>query len=154
MKPYAEDLRKRIVHVLEAQTATQPQVAERFAVSLSFVEKVWRRWRTTGSCAAQPHAGGRQRSLQAVAGAIRAAVAQDPDITLAALCGQGATEGGPLVSQKTMCRELQQLKLPLKKSLSMPVSRRHHGGGGCGQSSRTGASASCWTTYGLLMKRG
>ena len=32
--------------------------------TFTFVEKLWRRWRETGSCAALPHAGGRQRALR------------------------------------------------------------------------------------------
>ena len=115
------------MQAVEAQAETQPEVAERFAVSLSFVEKVWRRWRTQGSCAALPHAGGRQRSLQEAGGAIRAAVASQADITLAALCEQVARAGGPQVSEKTMGRELQRLKLPLKKSLSTPASGKRRG---------------------------
>lgn len=127
MKPYSQDLRERIIRGLEARVETQPEIAERFAVSLSFVEKVWRRWRTTGSCAARPHAGGRVRSLRAAEAVIRAAVASDPDLTLATLCEQLDQRGGPQVSQKTMCLELQRLRLPLKKSLSMPVNGRRRG---------------------------
>jgi transposase len=127
MKPYSQDLRERIIREVEAQVETQPEIAERFAVSLSFVEKVWRRWRTTGRCAALPHAGGRQRRLQEVEGVLRAAVAQDSDITLSALCAQVEQGGGPAVSQKTMCRELQRLRLPRKKSPSTRVSGRPRG---------------------------
>ena len=127
MKPYSQDLRERIIQELEAQAESQPEIAERFAVSLSFVEKVWRRWRTTGSRAARPPAGGRSRRLRAAEGAIRAAVASDPDLTLAALCEQVEQGGGPRVSKKTMCLELQRLNLPLKKSPSTRVNGRHHG---------------------------
>jgi len=127
MKAYSEDLRERIVRELEAHVETQPEIAERFAVSLSFVEKLWRRWRETGNSAARPHGGGRQRSLQKAEATIRAEVARAPDLTLAALCERVEHAGGPRVSEKTMCRELQRLHLPLKKSPSMPVSGRRHG---------------------------
>ena len=127
MKPYSQDLRERIVWAIEARAGSQPEIAARFAVSLSFVEKVWRRWRTTGSCAARPHAGGRARQLQGTEGVIRAAVAQQADITLAALCEQVVEVGGPRVSTKTMCVELQRLQLPRKKSHFMPVSGRRRG---------------------------
>lgn len=42
-------------------------------------------------------------------------------MTLAALCERVTQAGHPQVSTKTMCIELQRLKLPLKKSRSMPV---------------------------------
>jgi transposase len=116
MKPYSQDLRERIVRGLEAHEESQVEIAERFAVSLSCVEKLWRRWRTTGKCAALPHAGGRQRRLGAIEAVLRAAVRRDPDITLEALCEPVGQAGGPQVSTKTMCVELQRLNLPLKRS--------------------------------------
>ena len=57
MRAYSEDLRERIIEALEAQDGSQAEIAARFAVSLSFVAKLWRRWRTTASCASQPHGG-------------------------------------------------------------------------------------------------
>ena len=122
MRPYSQDLRERIVQALEAQDESQVEIAERYAVSLSFVEKLWRRWRTTGSCGARPRAGGRQRSLRGAETFIGAELAQEPDMTLALLCERVAQAGHPQVSTKTMCIELPRLKLPLKKSRSMPVS--------------------------------
>ena len=96
-------------------------------MSLSFVEKLWRRWRTTGSCAARPRAGGRQRSLRSAEALIGAELTDSPDLTLARLCERVAQAGHAQVSSKTMCIELQRLKLPLKKSRSMPVSVTRRG---------------------------
>jgi transposase len=121
MRPYSQDLRERIVDELAAQDESQAEVAQRFAVSLSFVEKLWRRWRTTGSCAAQPHAGGRQRSLRSVEAFIRAELARHPAMTWAALCQRVVQAGHRRVSPKTMCLELKRLKLPLKKNRSTPA---------------------------------
>lgn len=122
MRPYSQDLRERIVDALEGQDESQAELAERYAVSLSFVEKLWRRWRTTGSCAARPRAGGRQRSLRSAEALIGAELTDSPDLTLARLCERVAQAGHAQVSSKTMCIELQRLKLPLKKSRAMPVS--------------------------------
>jgi transposase len=122
MKPYSQDLREKIVRALEAQEETQEEIAERFAVSTSFVVKLWRRWRTTGSAAALPHAGGRRRSLQAAELVIRRAVARQPDLTLAELCESVSATGGVAVSTKTMCLELRRLALPRKKSRSTTAS--------------------------------
>jgi transposase len=127
MRAYSQDLRERIVEALEAHEESHAEIAERFAVSLSLVDKLWRRWRTTGSCAPQPHGGGRQRSLRAAEGLIRAELAQQSDMTLAALCERVAQAGHRQVSTKTMCLELQRLKLPLKKNYSRRVSAILHG---------------------------
>jgi len=127
MRSYSQDLRERIVHALEAQDESQEEIAERFAVRLSFVEKLWRRWRTTSSCVARPHAGGRQRSMRGAEALIRAELAHAPAMTLAALCERVAHAGHPRVSTKTMCVELQRLKLRLKKSRSTPVSATQSG---------------------------
>ncbi len=122
MRPYSQDLREKVVRALEAQDETQSEIAERFAVSTSFVVKLWRRWRATGSAAALPHAGGRGRSLQASESVLRREVARQPDLTLAELCEQVAAAGGLSVSTKTMCLELRRLDLPRKKSRSTTVS--------------------------------
>lgn len=120
MKPYSQDLRNRILQALEAGTATQRAIAERFCVSGSFVEKLWQRWRRSGSSAAKPHAGGRQGSLKDHLEFLRHEVAKQPDATLADLRDRLAAAQGPQVSPATICRALQRLKLPRKKSRSMP----------------------------------
>lgn len=126
MKPYSQDLREKLIRALEAGE-TQEEVADRFTVSLSFVEKLWRRWRETGSCAALPHAGGRQRALREHEAAIRKEVASQPDVTLAELSERLASAGAPAVSLATICAELQRLDLPRKKSRSITASERPSG---------------------------
>ena len=108
------------------QEETQAEIADRFTVSLSFVEKLRRRWRRTGKVEALPHAGGGRRKLQACEEMLRAEVREVPDITLVTLCERAVELKGVQVSPKTMCVELQRLRLPRKKSRSMPVSVRPH----------------------------
>jgi transposase len=124
MKPYSPDLRRRIVAALEAGEETQSEIAERFQVSRSFVEKLWARWRTSGSCDAKPHAGGRKRSLSADQPRIRTEIAAQPDVTLAELCQRVTSAGGARASTSMMCREVKRLKLPRKKSHSTTLSVR------------------------------
>jgi transposase len=124
MNPYSYDLRKKIVSALEERDGTQEEVAERFSVSLSFVEKVWRRWRTTGSFSALPHGGGRKPSLQGHAEVIRKEIARQPDATLEELVEYLTSKGAPRVSLATMCLELQRLSLPRKKSRSTTQNAR------------------------------
>jgi len=122
MKPYSQDLREKIVRALEGDN-TQEEMADRFSVSLSFVEKLWRRFRTTGSCAALPHAGGRLRTLREHEAALRKEVAAQPDLTLEELCTRVQAAGAPSVCLATMCAELQRLDLPRKKSRSTTASK-------------------------------
>jgi len=50
-------------------------MAERFWVSLSCVETLWRRFRRSGNGAAKPHAGGKHRARVAVQSAAVATAA-------------------------------------------------------------------------------
>jgi transposase len=116
MRAYSQDLRQRIVEALEADEKTQPEIADRFGVSVSFVEKLWYRWRKTGSCAALAHGGGPKRALADDQALIRAEIARQPDISLTELCQRVAQSGGANASPSMMCRELKRLKLQRKKS--------------------------------------
>src|SRR5262245_34130610 len=107
MKPYSQDLREKIIQSLEAQEETQSDIADRFAVSLSFVEKLCRQWQTTGSCAAKPYAGGQQRRLRDHPETLRNPVAKQPDATLEELSDQIVKAKRPQASRSTVCRELQ-----------------------------------------------
>jgi transposase len=124
MRPYSQDLREKIVRALEAQEESQTEIADRFGVSLSFVEKLWSRWRTSGTCAALPHAGGRKRSLKDHHALIRREVGKQADITLDELRQRLTEAGASIVSLKTICLELKRLRLPRKKSRSTTQSKR------------------------------
>ena len=118
MKPYSSDLRDRIIRVLESGEETQGTIAERFCVSLSFVEKLWQRFRRSGRSAAKPHAGGKRRALKDHTALLRREVEKQPDATLEELRERIAAAQGPRVSSATICRELQRLNLPVKKNRS------------------------------------
>src|SRR5262245_25895886 len=127
MRPYSQDLRERILRAMRAGEESQGKIAQRFTVSRSFVERLWQRWRQTGSCAALPHGGGRARSLRPAEELIRQLVAEDSDITLTTLCARVEQRTGIQISAKTMCLEIQRLRLPRKKSPSRLASGRRHG---------------------------
>lgn len=123
MKAYSNDLRLKIIETIQVNELPQVEIAAQFGVSKSFVEKLWNRFRTTGSYEAKPHGGGVERFLKNDEELIRELVAQTPDATLAELCEKVAeTTGKPAVTTATMCLELQRLKLPLKKSRFTPRS--------------------------------
>jgi transposase len=116
MKAISNDLRLRIIEVLQENQETQPEIAERFSVSLSFVEKLWHRFRSTGSYEAKPHGGGRKRVLAEHEELIREKVKKQPDITLAELSEEilAKTEVSS-ISLVTISEELSRLGLPRKK---------------------------------------
>lgn len=124
MKAFSQDLRERIIQAIQQNEETQDEIARHFKVSLSFLEKLWRRWRNSASCAAKPHAGGAVRHLKEHAATLRAAVTNQPDATLPELGACVVAAKGPAVSTATLCRELQRLNLPLKKSRCTPMNGR------------------------------
>ncbi len=116
MQPISNDLRRRIIEAIQENEEAQPEIAERFAVSLSTLEKLWRRFGVTGKFEALPHAGGRKRRLETDEELLRAEVAAQPDITLAELSAKVASQKNqPPVSLSTMSEELRRLELPRKK---------------------------------------
>ena len=115
MKAYSIDLRQRIVLAVESGEASQAEVAAQYAVSLSFVERLLRRWRTTQSLAPLHGKPGPKRKLEPYAAWLRAEVHRQPDATLAELCERVAQAHGLQAHPSLMWRELQQLDLPLKK---------------------------------------
>lgn len=118
MKPFSNDLRHRIIDRIQTNEESQPEIAEHFAVSLSFVEKLWSRFRSTGKFAALPHAGGRARSLKQDEDLIRQQIAEQPDATLEELAQKIAAQTGKSrVSATTISQELCRLNLPQKRMI-------------------------------------
>jgi transposase len=83
MSVYSQDLRQRVIDTLERQEGSFRKVATRFRVSLSFVTRLVRHRRATGSVEPKPHAGGRPPALgpddlERLRGLIR----ESPDATL------------------------------------------------------------------------
>ena len=115
MKPYSQDLRKRVLARVIASKQTQASIAASFKVSLSTVEKWLRRKRETGKTMPWPPPHGPKRALQDYAPLLRAEIKQQPDLTLGELCARVARRAGVEVSPSTMCRALQHLHLPRKK---------------------------------------
>lgn len=122
MKPYSNDLRRRIVEAYEANEYTQQQVANLFGVSQATVKNLVRRKRDTGSTDALPHAGGKKPLLNDKARTyIQHVITQTNDLTLAELCQRVKGRHKKKVSRPTMSRVLQTLGLPRKKSRSTPA---------------------------------
>ena len=119
MAAYSIDLRQKILRAWERHLGSQRSIADIFGVSLAFVEKVLRQYRATGDLAPKPHAGGQKPRLDAAAQTVvQRLMGANPDTTLAELCTGVAAQTGVRVSVPTMCRVLQRLGLPRKKSRS------------------------------------
>ena len=113
MKAYSIDLRQRVIAAHDAGQGTHQQVAVRFAVSVSWVRKVLRQRRQSGSIAPKPHGGGRARVIDGEAGGrLRQAVASNHDATLAEL----AQAVGVRASPSMVHRALKALGITRKKS--------------------------------------
>ena len=116
MQPYSQDLRRRVIAAIKTGKQTQAEIADTFGVHLSTVEKWWRRWRETRTCAALPQVHGPRRALRDCAPFLCAEVKRQPDVTLPELCVRVAEAQGVSASPSMMCRELRRLRLPRKKS--------------------------------------
>jgi transposase len=120
MAAYSIDLRQKILRACERRLGSQRTIVDVFGVSLAFVEKISRQYRATGDIAPKPHRGGQKPRLDGAAqAAVQRLVEDHPDATLEGLCTGVAGETGLRVSVPAMCRVLQRLRLPRKKSRSM-----------------------------------
>jgi len=132
MEAYSLDLRERVVAACDEGSMTRAEVAETFGVSVSFITKLLRRRRDTGSIAAKPHAGGFAPSLgEAEMGGLAALVREQPDATLDELRGRLKARRGVSVSAPVVCRALRKLGLPRKKSRCTRPSGTRRGSGAC-----------------------
>ena len=125
MRAFSLDLRERVVDAIESGEYSLVEVSELFHVSLSFVEKLWHQHRTTANIAPKVYTPGPKRVLAPYGSWIRAAIKEQPDITLEELCELFEAERDMRVHPSMMWRELERLKLPLKKSRSTTASGTH-----------------------------
>ena len=123
MRAYSLDLRERVAAACQQPSRTIGAVAAQFSVSVSFVEKLLQRQRTSGSLAPLPLRGGPAPCLDASSRAdVVACLRQQPDATLDELRVWVAALGGPAVSLATMGRAVQALDWRRKKRASTPPS--------------------------------
>src|SRR5438105_5147480 len=120
-KPLSEDLRRRVVEVIEGG-ATIPEAAEQCGVSISSVGRFLRLHRETGSVSSAKFGGYKDFTLAAHEDLVRQLVAEQPDITLAEL-EAGLAKKKIVVGKSSISRFLHHLKLPFKKKVSGRPSR-------------------------------
>jgi transposase len=98
-------------------------LADRFAVSVSSLNRWLRRKRDTGSVERQPRSGGKPRRVTPDGEALlRAWLDDDPSVPQHELAVRLAQAGQPGVAQQTVGRTLARMALTHKKSPSEPSS--------------------------------
>jgi len=127
MKAYSVDLRERAVASVESGECNIPAAARRYKVSEPTIERWLARKCSIGTCAPLPYAGGPTRKLASAEAVIRAAVKAQSDATLQELCERVEKETEIKSNSSMMYRELVRLKLPRKKSRSMPANGTRRG---------------------------
>ena len=120
-KPYSIDLRERVIQGI-SDGLKYVQVAERLAVSVSFVSKLLTQWRAAGTVEPGKFGGRKTSSLAPHEATVRALLAADADLTLAELRKRLEAEG-IVTSRSTLARFLQALGITRKKRRSGRPSR-------------------------------
>ena len=126
MRPSSNDLRQRVIATVKAGQRKQADIASTFGISQSTLEKWWYAWRTKRQISALRHRSGPPRTLAGCEAFLRAEVKRKPDVTLEELCTRVAKAHGVSASPSMMCRELERLHLPRKKSRFMTASVKPH----------------------------
>lgn len=123
MKPYSFDLRQKVINAHNNKEGSQRKLAKRFSVSLSFVQSLLRRYRSSGTVEPKPHGGGQIPKLNneqlLLVGLL---VESNNDATLMELCVSEAYRRYRLeqqtqvkISRSSMGRITQKLNLTRKK---------------------------------------
>jgi transposase len=108
MKFYSVELRQKIINVYETEPISQRQLAQRFCVALSFVQKLLKQYRQTQDISPQTHRWVGQLKLTPEQLVILAELIEtNNDATL-----------GVTVSRATMGRMTQRLNMTFKKKRS------------------------------------
>ena len=123
MKAYSLDLRQKIVDTYTNQEGSIRQVAQRFKVARSFVQKLLKQEKQTGSIAFKNYRRGVECKLSPYGDLVEQLVREKNDATLEELCLCVEEKVGMKVSQSTMCRFLQKHNLNRKKKRCTLVKR-------------------------------
>ena len=133
MRAYSLDLRERVVAAYEKGDQTIVEVAAQFSVGQTFLKKMLRQKRQSGSLERLPGRAGAKKILsQAHRSFLARQIKKHPDATLAELQEGLQARRGVSVSRATLSRELQYLCLRRKKNLLSPESATGENGRGSG----------------------
>lgn len=117
MKAYSLDLRQKIIDTYLAGDISQRQLAKQFRVALSFIEKLLKRYRETGSVSPKKRVQQTPTKLNSdQLATLEKLVSANNDATLAELQQNLKQETGVLIGRSTVDRMLQKLNLTRKKN--------------------------------------
>jgi transposase len=130
MDAYSLDLRLSIVRACAQWPETREEIAGLFGVSRSFVQKLLRCWNAGLGIAPKPYRRGPAPLLDAGArSCLREVLQSRPEASLAELCRELKRQQRLSTSPATVCRALQDLNLPVKKSRFTPTNGILRGSG-------------------------
>jgi transposase len=122
MRAYSLDFRQKIIEAYEEENLSLRQLAKRFRVALSFIQKLIKQWRETGTIEPKPHGGGQKLKLTSeqiiLVGDL---IKEKNDATLDELRKQVEEKTQTVVSNSTISRVLKRLDLTRKKKHSMQM---------------------------------
>lgn len=117
MKPYSLDLRQKIIDTYDEGETSQRELAKQFRVALSFIEKLLKQYRETGSIAPKKRTQQTPTKLNTEQLAtLEQLVTDHNDATLAELRDLLYQKTDVLVSIATVDRMLKKLNLTVKKN--------------------------------------
>jgi len=113
MEAYSIDLRTRVV----TAEGSSKEVAERYNVSVSFVQRMRNLYNRTGGVAIKPKGGKRPPAVDENGGLwLIELIKKENDLTLIELCVRYHEQFGVSVSKSAMDRKLHRLKITRKKN--------------------------------------
>lgn len=116
MKAYSVDFRQKIIDVYNEGNISQNQLAQRFRVALSFIQKLLKQYRETGNIAPKVRTQQTPTKLNAQQlNVLQEIVNTNNDSTLEELRHQLAEKTGVLIGRSTVDRMLLRLNLTRKK---------------------------------------
>ena len=121
MKPYAVDLREKVVNTYYSGNISVRKLAVSFGVGKAFVQKMLRQHRDEGHVNPGKQGTRKKAVLADSSDRLIALVKQYPDATLSEYCEYWLESHKQVVSESMMCRELQKLNLTRKKKRSGAV---------------------------------
>lgn len=119
MKAYSLDFRQKIIDIYLEDKISQRQLAERFKVALSFIEKLLKQYRETGSIS--PKIRLKQTPLklnEQQLNILKEIVETNNDATLAEIRSQLEQKTGVLIGRSTVDRMLKMMKINVKKNIA------------------------------------
>ena len=117
MQPYSIDFRKKILEVYQEEKISIRNLAQRFRVAKSFIQKLLKQYKETGDIKPKPQGGNSPPKVQgAYLVTLTEIIENNNDATLEELCELLEEQTGIEVSRATMGRISQKLNYTLKKN--------------------------------------